>query len=216
MPDTIVYRGKNNIYLNVTNRCSCDCEFCFRTFTDEVFGSDLRLTAEPSIDDLTHEIELAFLEGPADEVAFVGMGEPTMRLDIVLAVVEWLTTRRLRSRLVTNGHGRLLNPDVEVVPSLARVGLDAATVSLNAADPQSYDLLCRPMFSKAFREVVDFSRACVEAGIETTLTAVDIPEADIEGCRAIAAKVGGAFRLRAYVPPPAPAAGDEAHTGGYQ
>ena len=135
MPDTIVYRGKDNIYLNITNRCSCDCEFCFRSFTTGVFGNDLRLSSEPDIEDLTHEIELVFLDGPADDVAFVGMGEPTMRLDAVLAVTEWLTLRRLPSRLVTNGHGRLLNPDVDVVGELARVGLGAVTVSLNAADP---------------------------------------------------------------------------------
>ena len=184
MPDTIVYRGKDNIYLNITNRCSCDCEFCFRSFTTGVFGNDLRLSSEPDIEDLTHEIELVFLDGPADDVAFVGMGEPTMRLDAVLAVTEWLTLRRLPSRLVTNGHGRLLNPDVDVVGELARVGLGAVTVSLNAADPQTYDLLCRPMFSKAFREVILFARSCVEGGIATTLTAVDLPEADPDGRRA--------------------------------
>ena len=39
--DTIAYRGRSNIYLNLTNRCSCDCDFCFRGFTSEVFGSDL-------------------------------------------------------------------------------------------------------------------------------------------------------------------------------
>jgi TatD family-associated radical SAM protein len=203
MPDTIVYRGKGNIYLNITNRCSCDCEFCFRTFTREVFGRDLHLTSEPSVDDLTREIELAFLDGPADEVAFVGMGEPTMRLDLVLAVTGWLTARRIRSRLVTNGHGRLLNPDVDVIAELRRVGLGAATVSLNASDPETYDLLCRPMFSKAFREVVGFAQACVDAGIDTTLTAVDLPEADVEGCRAIAEALGAKFRLRPHVVPPA-------------
>jgi GTP 3',8-cyclase len=203
MPDTIVYRGKGNIYLNITNRCSCDCDFCFRTFTTDVFGSDLALSAEPTPEELTREIELAFLDGPADEVAFVGMGEPTMRLDVVLAVTEWLTTRRLPSRLVTNGHGRLLNPDVDVVAGLARVGLSAVTVSLNAADPETYDLLCRPVFSKAFREVILFAEACVKAGIATTLTAVDLPESDPDGCRAIAEAVGASFRLRAHVPPPA-------------
>jgi GTP 3',8-cyclase len=202
MPDTIVYRGKDNIYLNITNRCSCDCEFCFRTFTTDVFGSDLRLSSEPDAEELTHQIELAFLDGPAHEVAFVGMGEPTMRLDVVLAVTEWLTLRRLPSRLVTNGHGRLLNPDVDVVAELARVGLDAVTVSLNAADPQTYDLLCRPMFSKAFREVLGFARSCVEHGIATTLTAVDLPESDPDGCRALAKAIGASFRLRPYVPPP--------------
>jgi TatD family-associated radical SAM protein len=202
MPDTIVYRGNGNIYLNVTNRCSCDCDFCFRSFTSDVFGSDLALSREPTTDELTREIELAFLDGPADEVAFVGMGEPTMCLDVVLAVTEWLTARRLRSRLVTNGHGRLLNPGVDVVASLARAGLDAVTVSLNAADPEVYDRLCRPMFSKAFREIVLFAQSCAAAGIATTLTAVDLPDADPDGCRAIAEAVGASFRLRAHVPPP--------------
>jgi GTP 3',8-cyclase len=203
MTDTIVYRGKGNLYLNITNRCSCDCDFCFRSFTDGVFGSDLVLSHEPTAEELTREIELAHLDGPADEVAFVGMGEPTMRLGLVLAVTEWLTTRRLRSRLVTNGHGRLLNPETDVVGGLARAGLGAVTVSLNAADPESYDLLCRPTFSKSFREVIHFAEACVKAGIPTTLTAVDVPEADAEGCRAIADALGASFRLRPHVPPPA-------------
>jgi cyclic pyranopterin phosphate synthase len=203
MPDTIVYRGKGNLYLNITNRCSCDCDFCFRSFATGVFGNDLVLSQEPTADELTREIELAYLDGPADEVAFVGMGEPTMRLDVVLAVTEWLTTRRLRSRLVTNGHGRLLNPEADVVGGLARVGLDAVTVSLNAADPETYDLLCRPTFAKSFREVIQFAQACVRAGIATTLTAVDVPAADAEGCRAIAEALGASFRLRPYVPPPA-------------
>jgi len=198
--DTIVYRGKGSIYLNVTARCSCDCDFCLREFTREVFGADLTLTSEPAPDDLEREIELAFLDGPADEVAFCGLGEPTMCLDTVLAVTGWLTRRRLRSRLVTNGHGQLLNPDVAVADALARAGLSATTVSLNAADPQVYDLLCRPIFSKAHRAVIGFAAACVEHGIDTTLTAVDLPEADLPGCAAIAEAVGAAFRPRAYIP----------------
>jgi cyclic pyranopterin phosphate synthase len=202
MSDTIVYRGKGNIYLNVTNRCSCDCDFCFRNFTSEVFGSDLTLSAEPTVEELTREIELAFLDGPAGEVAFCGMGEPTMRLDVVLAVTEWLSARRIASRLVTNGHGQLLNPDADVVAALAQVGHRAATVSLNAADPQTYDLICRPIFSKAHRAVIGFARDCVEHGIHTTLTAVELPDADLDGCRAIAAAVGAEFRLRPYVPDP--------------
>ena len=203
MPDTTVYRGKGNIYLNITNRCSCDCDFCFRTFTSEVFGSDLALAAEPTAEELTREIELAYLDGPADEVVFCGMGEPTMRLAVVLAVTEWLSARRIASRLVTNGHGQLLNPDVDVVAELARVGLQAATVSLNAADPQTYDLLCRPIFSKTHRAVIGFARACVEHGIPTTMTAVELPDADIEGCRAIAEAAGASFRTRPHVPDPA-------------
>jgi TatD family-associated radical SAM protein len=198
----IAYRGKGNVYLNLTNRCSCGCAFCLREFTDDVYGEVLTLDREPEVDEVTRAIELEFLDGPADEVVFCGFGEPTMRLDLVLAVTEWLRLRRLRSRLDTNGHGQLLNPDVDVVDALAVAGLGAATVSLNAADPESYDLICRPIFSKAHRAVVHFAEHCVEHGIDTTLTAVDFPGADLSGCEAIAARIGARFRARRLVPPP--------------
>lgn len=199
----IAYRGRGDaIYLNITNRCSCACEFCIREFSDGVYGAVLVLDGEPETDEVTTAIEHAFMDAPADEVVFCGFGEPTMRLDVVLAVTEWLRLRRLRSRLDTNGHGSLLNPDLDVAAALAAAGLAAATVSLNAADPQTYDLICRPMFSKAHRAVIRFAEQCVAHGIETTLTAVDYPGADPEGCAAIASAIGAGFRLRHLAPPP--------------
>ncbi len=214
----IAYRGKGNLYLNITNRCSCACTFCLREFTDDVYGQVLTLDEEPEADDVTRAIELAFMEEPADEVVFCGFGEPTMRLDVVLAVTEWLSLRRLPSRLDTNGHGQLLNPELDVVAALAGAGLGAATVSLNAADPETYDLICRPTFAKAHRAVIRFAEQCVEHGISTTLTAVDCPGADLEGCEAIARRIGAGFRVRRLVPPPSerrgPCAGAPAVTGG--
>ena len=123
-----------------------------------MYGDDLRLDQEPDADEVTQAIELAFLDGPADEVVFCGFGEPTMRLDVVLAVTEWLRLRRIRSRLDTNGHGQLLNPDVDVPAALAAAGLDAVSVSLNAADPETYDTVCRPVFGKAYRAVLAVRR----------------------------------------------------------
>ena len=201
-PGVIAYHGKGNIYLNVTNRCTCACTFCLREFTDEVYGYPLLLDHEPSVEQITQALELEFLEGPADEVVFCGLGEPTLRLPEVLAVTDWLRLRRIPARLNTNGLGQLANPEVEVVPALVEAGLGGVSVSLNAADPETYDRLCRPMFSKAFREVILFAQSCVEGGIATTLTTVDLPESDPEGCRALAEAVGASFRLRPHVPPP--------------
>ena len=143
------------------------------------------------------------MDGPADEVVFCGFGEPTMRLDVVLAVTEWLRLRRIRSRLDTNGHGQLLNPDVDVPAALAAAGLDAVTVSLNAATPEEYDRVCRPVFSKSYRAVLHFAEQCLTHGIETTLTAVDYPGADLPGVADIAAAMGAGFRARGYAAPPA-------------
>jgi TatD family-associated radical SAM protein len=200
--DTIAYRGSGSaIYLNITNRCSSDCEFCLREWTDGVYGEVLTLAHEPEPEEVTQAVELEFLEGPADEVVFCGFGEPTMRLDVVLAVTEWLRLRRISARLDTNGHGQLLNPDVDVPAALAAAGLAAVTVSLNAADPQSYDRICRPLFGKAYRAVIQFAEQCVQHDIHTTLTAVDYPGADLAGCEAIATALGAAFRARGLATP---------------
>ena len=198
---TVAYRAGEAVYLNLTNRCSSSCEFCIRQWADGVYGEDLRLECEPELDDVLQAVELAFLDGPADEVVFCGFGEPTMRLDVVLAVTEWLTLRRIRSRLDTNGHGQLLNPDLDVPAALAAVGLDAVTVSLNAATPHEYDRVCQPTFAKSYRAVLRFAEQCLEQGIETTLTAVDYPGADLPAVADIAAALGAGFRARGYAAP---------------
>jgi len=199
---TITYRGAGgSIYLNITNRCSSSCEFCLRDWTDGVYGEHLVLDHEPDADEVTRAIEIAFLDGPADEVVFCGFGEPTLRLDVVLPVTEWLHVRRIRTRLDTNGHGELLNPSVDVPAALAAAGLDAVTVSLNAAEPESYDRICRPTFAKSHRAVIQFAEHCVQHDIQTTLTAVDYPGADLVGCEAIATAVGAGFRARGLASP---------------
>lgn len=198
---TIAYRARGNIYLNITNRCSSDCVFCIKKFTDRMYGYDLRLAGDPSLADILHELERAFLDGPANEVVFVGFGEPTMRLDDLLKVIEWLKLRRIPSRLDTNGHGQLLHPERRVAAELAAAGLGAASVSLVAHNSEVYNHLCRPMFSKAYRAVIAFAEDCVAAGIKVTLSVVDLPEVDIEACRAIAERVGAAFRVRPLITP---------------
>jgi TatD family-associated radical SAM protein len=205
----LAYRGPNHaIYLNITNRCSSSCEYCFRFWAAGVFGVNLLLDTEPDLDDILATLELEFIDGPAPEVVFCGFGEPTMRLDEVLTVTEWLRLRRLRSRLNTNGHGSLLNPDVDVPASLATAGLNAVSVSLNAADPFVYDRISRPTFSKAHRAAIRFAEDCVQRRITTTISVVDHPDADVPGCEAIAARIGAGFRVRPLIEPPAACGGE--------
>lgn len=198
----ITYRGPGGtLYLNLTNRCSASCVFCLRQWSDGVYGQDLILDAEPGLEDVTKAIELEFMDAPADEVVFCGFGEPTLRLDVLLGTCEWLHLRRIRSRLDTNGHGNLLNPSVDVPGALAAAGLSAVTVSINAADPSSYEKLCRPIFAKAHKAVIAFATACVQLGIETTLSVVDHPDADRDDCAAMARAIGAGFRVRSLVSP---------------
>ena len=132
---------------------------------------------------------------------FVGFGEPILRLDEVIGVNEWLSLRRIATRLDTNGHGQLLHPDRDVVHELAAAGLGAVSVSLVAHNSEVYNQLCRPMFSKAYRAVLKFAADCLKEGMKVALSVVDLPEVDIEACRSIAGKMGADFRVRTLITP---------------
>ncbi|MFA5801061.1 MAG: TatD family nuclease-associated radical SAM protein [Thermoleophilia bacterium] len=196
-----IYRARGNIYLNITNRCSSDCTFCLAKFTDKVFGYDLKLEVEPELEDILRDLELEFIEGSVEEVVFCGLGEPTMRFEELLKIVEWLRLRRIPSRLDTNGHGQLLNPGHDVAMELAAAGLDSVSISLVAHNSEVYNQISRPIFSKAFRAVLKFAEDCIREGIKVTMSVVDLPEVDIEACRSIAGKIGAQFRIRKLITP---------------
>jgi TatD family-associated radical SAM protein len=203
----ITYWGGDTLYVNLTSRCSAACTFCLRTFTSEVFGYDLHLEVdeEPQAQDVTAALDREATFRAPDEVVFVGLGEPTLALDAVLAGVEWAHVRRLRTRLDTNGQGELLNPGRDVVGELVAVGLDAVSVSLNAHDEPTYDLLCRPLVPPAFGAVTGFIRRAVAAGLEVTASVVDLPEVDKEAAATLAAELGASFRVRRLLKPEAAA-----------
>ena len=48
---TILYKVHNNLYVNLTNRCSCACTFCLRQTRDHMEESDsLWLEHEPTVE----------------------------------------------------------------------------------------------------------------------------------------------------------------------
>ena len=55
---TIVYRVHDNLYVNMTNRCSSSCVFCLRNTRDRMDQEkgSLWLSHEPSVE----EVKLAF------------------------------------------------------------------------------------------------------------------------------------------------------------
>ncbi len=201
----VLYWGGPNLYVNLTSRCSAACTFCLAGFTDHVYGYDLRLSPhqEPEAPDLVSAFEDALSVGTPEEVVFTGLGEPTLRLDVVLGAVRWLAARRLPTRLDTNGHADLLHPGRDVVRELADAGLRAVSVSLNAHDDATYDLLCRPTFSGGYPAVRQFIRASVDAGLDVTATVVDVPEVDLVAAAAVAAQLGATFRVRRLLTPEA-------------
>jgi len=192
---TICYEAHGNLYLNITNRCTARCVFCIREFSDGVYGYNLRLSREPTVDEIITRLETFDLPGYR-EVVFTGFGEPTIRLDDVLAVTRWLSERGMTVRLDTNGHAGLLYPDRDVVSELKEAGLCALSVSLNAESEELYNKLCLPVYDHAYQALIDFTRSAVDAGIRTRMTVVDLPAIDVSECECIAHELGAEFFVR--------------------
>lgn len=193
--DTISYEAFGSLYLNITNRCSGNCTFCIRNFADGVYGYNLRLSREPSEEEIMGELAAADLTR-YKEVVFTGFGEPTCRFDAVLRVTRFLHQRGVRVRLDTNGHAALLNPGRNVVAELKAAGLSAVSISLNAESEERYNRLCQPALPGAYGALLEFARQAVKAGIETRLTVVGHTGVDIEKCRRIADETGASFKVR--------------------
>jgi cyclic pyranopterin phosphate synthase len=196
----IVYWMGNTLYLNVTNRCSNDCYFCFRKFKNGIREFDLKLKNEPTFNEVQKELREVINKKKWNEVVFCGFGEPLERLDLVLEVTRWLKKRYVKTiRVDTNGHGYLLNPGREVELELKDAGLDKISVSLNASDRATYNKVCKPSFENAYENVLESINKSLEAGLETEVTAVTVSEVDIQKVKDLTEKMGVKFSERQYI-----------------
>lgn len=194
MKDTYTYRIGDNLYLNLTNRCTNRCAFCVRE-SKTYEGYSLWLTGgEPTAEEVIEEIG-----DPTRyrEIVFCGYGEPTYRVDDIVRIANYVKSRGGKTRLNTNGHGNVINGK-NIAPALTV--LDAMNISLNAEAAKEYGAVCRPHIANAFEEVLSFARACRAAGINCWFSVVDcIGAAAVEKCREIASEAGIPLRVREMI-----------------
>jgi len=157
---TIAYSLGSALYLNLTNRCPCDCVFCLRNTGEGVNpGESLWLDHDPSAEEVMTALEAVDFE-QYSEVVFCGYGEPTERLDVLLECAAYLKkTQKLPIRLNTNGLSDLINKK-KTAPLLAEY-MDIISISLNAPDEESYISMCAPVFGKgSFDALLQFAKDC--------------------------------------------------------
>lgn len=200
MKTDIVYRLDGGVYLNITNKCPCNCAFCIRTHGDAVGDAErLWFETEPTIDDIKNAID-AFDFTDVDEVVFCGYGEPTNAYDNLIETAKYLKEihPNIKIRLNTNGLSDLINekPTAEELSSV----LDTISVSLNDVTSEKYDKITRNIYpGKAFDAMLDFTRECVKHCDNVVMTVVDvIPKEDIEKARKICESCGAKFRVREF------------------
>ena len=195
--ENFTYEIGDNLYINLTSKCTNACTFCVRNEKADYFGHKLWLSREPSSEEVLARI-------PADiarykEYVFCGFGEPTLRLETMLEVAAALKARGAVTRLNTNGQANMIWKR-DVSGELAG-RIDKINVSLNEATAKDYAALCRPAFGEAaFEGLQDFARRCAAQGIETWFSVVDIiGEEKIAACREIAKRCGVTLKVRPYI-----------------
>lgn len=194
--DTYVYELDDNLYINLTNRCSNNCSFCVRNGHEGYFGNKLWLQKEPSAEDVLSAIDYG---KKYRQVVFCGFGEPTERADVLVEIARELKRRGYVTRINTNGQGNLINGR-DITPDLKGC-IDYVNVSLNAASPAEYQKICRSRFGeKAYAALLDFAEKCRDAGIKTNLSIVDVIGEDaVKECKKTAEEHGLPLRVRAYI-----------------
>lgn len=199
---SIVYWLGDRLYLNITNKCSNNCYFCIKNFRNGVGGFNLKLRRDPTVTEIISELREITNKKNWKEIVFCGFGEPTERLDCLLEVTRWIKRyygKPASIRLDTNGQGYLLNKGRDVIKELQAAGVDKISASLNANGKDIYNQVCRPRFSDAYESVLEFIEKAKE-DLHTEVTAVAIPEIDIQRVRDIAHNMGVKFRTREYIP----------------
>ncbi len=199
---TITYQVKNAVYVNLTNRCPCNCTFCLRHNGPGVFGSGpLWLEREPTLEETIDSLGQWDYER-FREVVFCGYGEPTERLDVLLAVAAHLKERdpALRIRVNTNGLSDLIHGKPTAPLFVGKV--DCLSISLNTDDPAEYLAVCRPKFGEAaYPAMLKFTQEAAALLPSVVMTVVGEPVTSLEKqerCRAIATRLGARLRVRPY------------------
>lgn len=203
---TITYEYEGALYVNLTNKCNCNCEFCLRHGEKEgsIYTEDsLWLEREPT----RQEALDSFLSRDIPsyrEIVFCGYGEPTYRLDDILCLVDELKAHYGDQlppvRINTNGHANLINGR-DVCPEL-KGRIDTLSISLNANNAADYVALCHPIQGEeAYQAMLDFAKESKTYVPHVVFTVVDkgTDPAEIEESRSIAQSLGVQLRVRAYI-----------------
>ncbi|MDP8253771.1 MAG: YchF/TatD family DNA exonuclease [Candidatus Kaelpia aquatica] len=195
MSSKYLYRYKDGLYINLTNRCSNKCYFCSGLSSDYFAGHNLRLRKEPKVSEVLKAVER---EKGFDEITFCGIGEPFFRFKELKEIAKGLKSKGYRVRIVTNGCGNLISKR-NLLPELKGY-IDSISVSLNVEDKDRYNSFCKPSFGDdTFNGVVDFIKESKKYIPWVEVSFLDIEGFSIEKARRITDDLEVKCRVRPII-----------------
>lgn len=195
MDNIYVYTLGNKIYINLTNRCTNNCDFCIRRDHKDMDGQVLWIKEEPTVEDVIEQLPQN-IDDYDNEIVFCGYGEPTFNLETLDEVASYLHCIDKTTRINTNGQANLIhNRDVTDV---IVTSCDVINVSLNESTAAKYQQHCRSKYGeKAYEALIEFAKLCKQRGGNVVFSVVDsIGKADVAECQKLADKLGIPLRIR--------------------
>ena len=194
--DNYVYTIGNKIYINLTNRCSNNCDFCIRQGRQGMNGTTLWIHDEPTAEDIVSQLPQN-MDDFDSEVVFCGFGEPTYNLDVLDEVASYLHCTDKTTRINTNGQGNLIHK--RDITDVIVTSCDIINVSLNESTAEKYQKHCKSIFgTSAFSALLEFAKLCKQRGGNVVFSVVDsIGEKDVAECQKLADSLGIPLRVRA-------------------
>ena len=192
--------GKN-IYVNITNRCPCNCVFCLRQTKKMMEGNTLWLKGgEPSVEQVLEQFSHYDLN-VINELVFCGYGEPLERLYDVCKVIDQLKAQypNLKVRLNTNGLANLIHGK-DVTPEL-KGRFDTISISLNAPNAEEFLALTRSKFGiQSYDALKEFAVLAKRFVPNVVLSVVEkvMSEEKIEICRKLCNDLGVTLKVRPF------------------
>lgn len=190
-----VYTIGNKLYINLTNRCSNNCDFCIRNGRQGMNDTTLWIDDEPTAEDVIEQLPQS-LDG-YEEVVFCGFGEPTYNLDTLDEVASYLHCIDAKTRINTNGQANLIHG--RDVSDVIATSCDVINVSLNECTAEKYQKHCKSIFgTRAFDALLEFATLCKQKGGNVVFSVVDsIGAKDVAECQRLADKMRIPLRVRA-------------------
>ena len=196
MAKTYSYQIENNLYINLTNKCSNACTFCVRNGKDSYYGNSLWLDKEPTVQEVIDSIDFT---KSYNEIVFCGFGEPTYRINELVELAKYFKSKGYKTRLNTNGQGNLIN-NKDITVMLKGV-IDLVNVSLNMPNKIEYQKICVSKFGEqAFDALIDFAVGCKNNNVNVCFSVVDCIGAEkVEMCKKLAEQVKIPLRVREFI-----------------
>ena len=162
-----VYTLGNKIYINLTNRCTNNCDFCIRHDHKDMDGQVRWIKEEPTVEDVIEQLPQN-IDDYENEIVFCGYGEPTFNLDTLDEVASYLHC-------------------IDII----NVSLNESTAAKYQQHCKSI------YGERAYEALIEFAKLCKQRGGNVVFSVVDsIGEKDVAECQKLADKLGIPLRIR--------------------